>query len=323
MNALDRLGASGAKRWGLVWVLLLVVGTCPAWADTHERVAVLLSAGGDTYRLIAEELAFGLADTPVEISVFTLSEEEKAPALIARLSDGKFDLVVAIGTSATQYVSRNAPAVPLLAIYIPQHSYRTIFQQYPHTARRSAIFLDQPLNRQFALIRVLLPGYERVGVLLSEHSQQEFIALQEAAAIHNMDVHIVEVNDGEDPVDKMKRVVDESDVLLVVPEPRLLNPTRAKWLLYHAYRHSKPVIAYSRSFVTAGALAAIYSEPVQVGAEAADVIRRYFADEGFPEEEGIYPQRYSASSNGFVARSLGARLYDEQQLKDALEGEVR
>ena len=96
----------------------------------------------------------------------------------------------------------------------------------------------------------------------------------------------------------------------------------AKWLLYMAYQRSRPVLAYSQAFVDAGAIAAVYSTPAQIGREAGEIIVRILSD---PDSSMAYllamryPRYFTVGTNRSVARSLGIQLPDATAMTAELQ----
>jgi hypothetical protein len=75
------------------------------------------------------------------------------------------DLVVSVGGRATEQALRLEPATPVLAVLLPQASFLRLRAKAEARAL-SAIFLDQPPGRRFALIAEAFPEVRRVGVVL-------------------------------------------------------------------------------------------------------------------------------------------------------------
>jgi len=81
-------------------------------------------------------------------------------------SYGGADLYIAVGMkAATQIASKD---IPTLNVFVPKTGYDKILRQSAsHATYRSAIYLDQPLERQIALLMSSLPETRHVGVLYS------------------------------------------------------------------------------------------------------------------------------------------------------------
>ena len=78
-----------------------------------------------------------------------------------------------------------------------------------------------------------------------------------------------------------------------------------------------PVIGYSAAYVRAGALAAAYSTPRQIGQEAAQVARQLWRGGALPTPR--YPRNFSIAINRPLAESLGLNLPDEAAVQQRLQ----
>ena len=110
-------------------------------------------------------------------------------------------------------------------------------------------------------------------------------------------------------------VIGHSDAFLAVPDRAIFNRSTAKWILLMSFRQQIPLSAYSKRYVDAGAIAAVYSTPETVGWEAADWVNR-FSFEHLPEP--AYPQRFDVSVNPATARSLRLQLPSLSAIREAI-----
>lgn len=93
----------------------------------------------------------------------------------------------------------------------------------------------------------------------------------------------------------------------LLPEARtlavVLGPL-AKWVLQLGFRARVPVLAFSRAYADAGALAAVFTAPDDVGREGAELLANWLDTGHYPQ--GIqYPRAYSVATNPAVASALG------------------
>ena len=72
----------------------------------------------------------------------------------------------------------------------------------------------------------------------------------------------------------LRRLLQQNDALLMLPQSELYNRDTLKGVLLTSYRYRKPAISYSPGHVKAGALASIYSSPSDIGRHLAQAINR-------------------------------------------------
>ena len=101
---------------------------------------------------------------------------------------------------------------------------------------------------------------------------------------------------------------------VVLPDPEVSSDKNVYPLLLSSYRRGIPVIGFSKAYVHAGALAAVYSTPQQLGQQTATMIIHFLQSNPrhFPPPQP--PVDFQISVNPSVARSLGLTMPDEQAL---------
>lgn len=300
----------------LIFALLCL----PRAAAALDGVTVVLSEEGGAYAQVADRLRATLSQasgaTKPTIKVVQLqSLNEGEP-----LRTGTGQLLVAVGTGAMQALAQQNPSVPVLNLLVPRQSFEKIARQsgrHSDTRLFSAIYLDQPWARQFALIRHTLPNRTRVGILLGPDSAELAVPLRAAAKAAGL-VAVIESVPGEaELVPALKRLLGDCDMLLAVPDPMIFNKHTVQSILITTYRQQVPLFGFSPSYVKAGALAAVYSVPEQIGQQAAEIIQRLAVERALPPPQP--PRYFSVGSNAQVARSLGITLDDVATLNNALK----
>jgi ABC-type uncharacterized transport system substrate-binding protein len=110
--------------------------------------------------------------------------------------------------------------------------------------------------------------------------------------------------------------LSESEVFLALPDPSVINASTAQNVLITAFRSQVPVVGYTASYVKAGALAAVYSTPQQIGQEAGQIAKVYQRTSTLPAPK--HPRFFSVGVNATLMRSLGMPAADEQALEQRL-----
>ena len=239
----------------------------------------------------------------------------------AALGDAR--VIVAVGVRAAETISSLATRAPVLAVLVPRGWYvRHGRSRLADGGRRvfSAIFLDQPFERQARLIRLAFPEARRVGVLLG--GDQRGAAEELDDALRGQRLTLVQQTVAEDGrvLPPLEQVLNEADVLLAVPDPHVFNRGTAQSLFLTSYRYRDPVIGYSRSMTRAGALVSLYSTPAQIGRQAAEWIADALRSAPLRLPQASYPSYFEISINDQVARSLGFALPTEIELEKRLGG---
>jgi len=107
----------------------------------------------------------------------------------------------------------------------------------------------------------------------------------------------------------LREILPEVDVLLLVPDGIAFHAGNARNVLLTTYRYRVPVVGFSQGLSKAGAVAAVYSSPEQIGRQGARMAMRWRPESGdLPPPQ--HADEFSISFNPYVARSLGIVLPD-------------
>ena len=233
--------------------------------------------------------------------------------------DRSSKLIVTLGLEAAQALVTSEARTPVLSALLPRSSFERILRVSGRkvSGQLSAIYLDQPLSRQLALIRLALPSARRVGVLWGTESLIHAPTLRSLALSSGFQFVEANVIASEPLFPDLKRVLDDSDVLLALADPTVFNSNTIQNVLLASFRARVPVLAFSPAYVRAGALMALYVTPTQVGQQVASVVRGVLQGKPLPTSPP-YAQNFSVAVNEHVARSLGLAL-----VADGLASQLR
>lgn len=232
----------------------------------------------------------------------------------------KARLVVTVGTVAAKTVLKMKTSVPVLSTLVPRSSYRVISTENAD-ARLSSIYLDQPLERRFRLIETVLPSSRNVSVVLGPSTVYMQSELQSLARIHRLRIKTEKMSPNQRLAAPLHRVLEDSNVFLAVADPVVSSRRTVQNLLLTTYRHRVPVIAYSRAYVKAGALAAVYSTPQQIGKQAGELVGEFVRSGSWKLPSPQYPEYFSVDINRQVAQSFGVRIPSTAEVVRKLQHE--
>jgi ABC-type uncharacterized transport system substrate-binding protein len=285
----------------------------PLFSAAPPEALIVIAADNATHAEVVSALRASLgdnADRKLTLRTRTLADPVPAVPRVAPMPA----LVVTVGTEAANAVLAEHPPVPLLCVLLPEASHRQLMDRHhdPAHAPVSGLLLDQPFARQLRLIRLALPQAGRVGVVLGPVSRRQEPALRQAAAGAGLVLQTAVINGERELIGTLHRLLEESDILLAVPDPVVFNRHTAQNVLLTANGRGKPVAGFSRAYVEAGALFAVYSTPAQIGQQAGELLQRFAENRRLPATQA--PRYFSVEVNERVARSLGLNVADKQTL---------
>jgi putative ABC transport system substrate-binding protein len=305
--------------------LCLIIFSCNySFADSKVTVLLIASKSSADY----VEVISGVKDQLETKSPqgYEFITRFHTPELKLKSDLAAADFVVTVGTTAADSVFRIKPKVPIISVLITENAFLVLAEKYygsaeaAFSAQVSTICLDQPVTRSIQLAKLLVPEVSEVGVMLGPASVHRQADLNKYIVDSGLHSQFVAISAKDNPIHKIEPILSRSDVFIPISDSRLINIATAKWILHLSYRHKVPVIAFSKSYLKAGALAAIYSSPADVAQDAAAwIVKPKGGTAG-----GLYkPEYYSLNFNESVAANLKIKLELEKFYRDQLRQEAK
>jgi len=284
-----------------MFVPLACVLLCVSPAQAYPlRVTVVLSEEGGAYRAFNRELHSKLADGDFVLTTQTADETPNIP-----------DLYIAVGMKAASKLASSA--VPTLSVLVPKAGYDRLPRPDPqHASPHSVIYLDQPLERQVALLLAALPDTTQVGVLHSV-PPPELQHVRHLFAGRHVNLHDRAADDSHPLNDTLESLLNESEVIFALADADIYNASTIRNILLATYRKKIPLVGISQAFVKAGALCAVFTTPEQFAEQTAMVTQKFAESGKLPPAQ--YPSDFEVLVNTQVARSLELQIKDAGQLR--------
>jgi len=294
--------------------ILLFSGAIALWAtlagaETAD-IHLLLSDSTTPYQQFSARFRESVErnGTGVQVTSSTVDSAEGA-------NTTKASLLIAVGMEAAELALTRSGNMPVLVVMVPKAGYEALLDN--HSARLgsravSAIYLDQPWDRQLGFIQAALPDHSTVGLLYSPDTPITLPRLP-----RGMSLNAQSVRSAENLFAVLDNVLGSSDVLLVVPDSKIYNSSSIRNILLTSYRHKVPLIGVSQAYVNAGALGAIYSTPEQLAEQAGDTAAFFLRSQRWPEPQ--HSVSFNIGLNQQVAYSLGITLEPPETIRRRME----
>lgn len=281
----------------ILWCLLMLAPNS-SWAG-NLRLLVVLSDSLPAYQSFANTLKLSLPES-VQATVQEYPGEIK--------DQHQIDMIVSVGLKASISATFQTK-VPVLVVMVPRESYQTLFAQTTRinpAPSISAIYLDQPWERQLNFIQAILPEHRRIGLLYSPQAHIDLTSLRKHVSKRDIKLIANPVSSEDKLFSTLKSMLLSSDILLAVPDNTIYNSNNIRNVLLSCYRSGIPFVGLSQAYVDAGAIGAIFSSQQQLANQIAEAIH-YFERYGkLPRDS--YSRDFSISLNHEVARSMGINL---------------
>lgn len=281
--------------------MLFACSISPALADSLT-VSLVLSDSTPPYQQFSSALNKALAASDANVTVI---ESQAGNGTDARL-------VIAVGVKAMELAIAKSNA-PVLGVMIPRMGYEVLTESRSARHRSkaiSAIYLDQPWDRQLSFIQAVLPRHKTVGLLYSSDTHITLPRLPRGMSLN------AQSTSAENLFAALESVLTNSDVLLVVPDSEIYSSSNVRNILLTSFRHKVPLIGISQAYVNAGAFGAVFSTPEQIAGQAVEVIISFSRSGQLPEPQ--YPAVFDIALNQRVARSLGIVLDSPEAIRERM-----
>ncbi len=276
---------------------------------------LLLSSDNPAYQKVASTIISQGPTIPIETSYPDYFSDNAQTTLAA------YPLLIAVGSKATEFAMRFADSNSIIiSTFIPSQRFRQLSQQYASALNQrqvstTAIFLDQPLERQLRLASQIKPELKSLGFTLGPDSEYILPALEQAAAQKKFSLNYQNLTLEDNPIQRIQPIMESSDLFLVIPDQSTLNKTTAKWLLYMSLRNHVPLLAFTENYVKAGAVAACITTPEEIGRFTAEQLHLIVGGTLPPPSFSPY---FKVITNPRVARQIGLSIKTAERLQQQI-----
>ena len=228
------------------------------------------------------------------------------------IDPGTQNLLVALGQSAVEAIKGFNVGANSINAYLTFEQYNNL--EIDHQA---TVLLDQPLHRYLAFCKLML-GVESIGLIEASEAKLkpgEVKTLDE----FSLTVNRYQVNPANKLLPVLRDLLQHNDSLLMLPQQSIYNRNTVKGVLLTSYRSRKPVVSYSPAHVKSGAVASIFSSPVDIGRHLAILINKGLQNEPGSAPPFQFARFYSIRTNARVADALGIDLPAEHDLRSRLD----
>jgi putative ABC transport system substrate-binding protein len=276
--------------------------------ESPRQVVVLFASGVEAYAEAVDGLRSGLGAL-LQSAVFI---DVKAPQAESEIADavrpGSQRLVITVGSEAfTALASRSTDAV-----LIPTMTLRSDAARAGTTLQRAgAVHLDVPVTNLLTELKVMFPRRNRISMIRNPLHDGAEPALAGWARQQGFALPTVDCSRAEDLVRIFLSLKGKADFVIVLPDSSLYNNTTVTPLIVASLENQLPLVAFSSSFVRAGAAVGIYPDFRDIGSQAASLALRYAAahaaasgstQAAMPDEN---PRKLQVAVNQRVMRLLG------------------
>ena len=292
----------------VLFCLQFIFSTFNTANAASDSISIIYTGEKSYTRKVIDQLYKELDSLPISINTINLKHESLARAPLSNSS-----LIISLGTHATQETLKLKSKLPLLSLLIPSQAYTSLKNYRSADTPWKVIFIDQPISRQLHFIQAIFGNKKTIATILGPYSKSIENKLKKAAKRNGQNIKIESVKTNKQLIHSLRSLIQSSDILLAVPDPITFNRKNIRSILLMSYHQGVPLIGFSRSYVKAGAIGAIFSEAEKISSQAADIIKEYLNNKVFTSST-IYGRDYAIALNKNVARTLDIYLPSKETI---------
>jgi hypothetical protein len=290
------------KRIALSLMLWLA---CVAGVEA-ARIDIIVPPGNAAHADLARAARHALLQRDASLRITITDNTESADA----------DLAIAIGDLLLPWSASRANRYPAtIAFYVGSLRFHATVDS---SRRVTALFRDQPIERQLRLATLILPRGARFAMLYgSDGLPPEYQKL----ASGKYHITAIDVAKRSDLPRTIAELMLDHDALIAIDDPVIYNRDTIRSVLLTTYRRGRVVIGPSRPFVNAGSLASTYTSSDQYLNQLTEMVLQYLRRGQLPTPQ--YPSAFRVAINRQVAESLDMNIPDENMLTETLQRSYR
>lgn len=261
------LKATSLKRLALALLLAWLLSTTVQAGDV--RVVIIASQDAAPYQDLAKGFRQHLESQAGSVSFETYSLQgsaAKVSDLFPAIKNKSPQLLLTIGTLATQAALKELPDIPLVAglVVDPDNLLKG--------GRATGIGVEFPLEIQLQWLQRIVPGAGTIGAL---YNPKENRARIEAATkiARNMGLKLVsrEVETPRALPDALDSLGKDADILWGLSDQVVLSPQTAEPILLFSMQHRLPLSGLTTSWTKAGALYSLDRDYADLGVQCGEL----------------------------------------------------
>lgn len=287
----------------VVFIFLCCADTVPVEAAAVE-IAILKSSDLKAYNDAIEGFKATAPGASTYVEYDLRGDLELGKQLAKKIRGSDSALVVAVGLKAALAAKLEIVDMPILYMMIPNPLGHGL------TAKNmTGVPLDIPTDRQFKILRTMLPTARRIGMLYDPNkTTTQLREAEPQAALHDFQLRGFPIKNEKELPQQLRVLLSESEVLWLVPDSTVLTDESLRFILESAVTKQVPVMGFSSELTRLGALVSLSINYAEVGRETSSLAKRIL-DGGKPFSLKPTPvQHVRVTVNLKTARYLGITI---------------
>ena len=291
--------------------VLIFNGAAQSADITQPKAAIFISQPIRPYLIAAEGLREELIRSiSAEIDEFDLKglKEKDYHILTEDLSKNRFDIFIAIGPSAAEFVWSSFPSTDVKKLYTMVLDHESI--QVPiQTA--CGITLRIPVDTQLQLISSGLPEVKRIGIPYDPVYNTDIVKRAiKCSSDLGLSIIPIAISSKREIPSALTQNWSNLDALLLIPDRTIISESIIQYIIKEAVLNKVAVIGYNKFFYESGAALAFPLDYREIGKQTGRMAVKILSGEKCEKEL----PGFHAWINERVIQKLGIELLKKYQL---------
>lgn len=288
----------------LTAVILLGVSATEA---TNKRIAILMDPMALQHEecLLGFKLYFQKQGVRVEYDLFPF--EETKPFLgMENIKKSKPNLILTLGSPATEKAINEIPDIPILAGIILR------MDSFKRASNVTGVILEFPIETQFKWLQHILPNNKNVGTIYYPGENRERIGTASKIALKmGLGFEAHGIIDPKELPEALIKLSKKSDVFWGIPDALVLNSQTVKHIFLFSFQNRIPFIGLSPSWVKAGALYSLSWDYTDIGIQCGETALRILQGLSVQSIPTATPRKVGYVLNLTTANHMKIEVSDE------------
>ncbi|MHB9154797.1 MAG: ABC transporter substrate-binding protein [Endomicrobiales bacterium] len=295
--------------------LCTLMGSASSFASPEKPViAVLKSRELAPYNTALDGFKKALKNKGISPTLLQYNMEGDKEAGINELKEAranKPDIILAIGTLATETAKENVKDIPVLFCMVLSPVAGGLVESMNEPGKNlTGSSMDIPLKKQFEILKTVLPRLKTVGVLYNPQETNEIIS-EAAGVTGEMGIRFIAkpVKDASDIPQHLEELGKDVDCLWSVSDSLVFSSFESiRNIILFTLRNKIPFMGLSPAFVKSGALLAISCDIEDNGYQAGEQAARVLAGQNPAVLPVLTPRKTYLSINTRIAEQIGVTI---------------
>jgi putative ABC transport system substrate-binding protein len=226
---------------------------------------------------------------------------ERGVQIVKMIKDTKPDLIFTVGINAALTATREIKDIPIVfAMVLNPGNYDLSGKNV------TGVALEVPVKTQLYTLKSIHPKVSKVGVIYNPKNTQDLIKeAQKSAKELDLILITAKVDAPQDAPRAFRAFSGGIDAYWMIPDPTVVTQEAFKMILDFTYKNNVPFIAFSKSFVDAGALVSLSPNYASIGQQACQVAQKIMQGGKVAEIPVQSPKGLELTFNINTAKKLG------------------